>query len=361
MRIAPAIVVSDEDRPTLERWARGRSTPARLVLRSKIVLMAAAGRRNKDIAARLGTGMKTVCQWRRRFAEKGLVGIEKDAPRGGRPAVGRAAMAAEIIRTTTAEKPPGATHWSTRTLALELGTSPSMVQRVWKANGLQSHRAKTFKVSNDPRFAEKLVDVVGLYLNPPEHAIVLCVDEKSQIQALDRTQKSLPIYPGRLGTMTHDYKRHGTTTLFAALDVADGIVIEACMSRHRHQEWIKFLELIDASTDPEVELHLVADNYATHKHPKVLRWLKRHPRFHMHFTPTSSSWLNLVERWFRDLTESRLRRGTFRSVRELQEAIFDYVERHNDQTSGYRWKALPEDILAKVRRAKAVLDKTPTM
>ena len=359
MRIAPAIVVSEEDRRTLERWSRGRATPARLVLRSKIILMAASGRLSKDIAAELGTGMKTVCLWRRRFAEGGLAGIEKDAPRGGRPAVSRSALAAEIIRKTTTEKPPGATHWSTRTLAAELGTSQSMIQRVWKANGLQPHRVKTFKVSNDPRFAEKLVDVVGLYLNPSEHAIVLCVDEKSQIQALDRTQKSLPIYPGRLGTMTHDYKRNGTTTLFAALDVADGIVIEACMSRHRHQEWIQFLERIDASTNPEAELHLVADNYATHKHPNVLRSLKRHRRFHMHFTPTSSSWLNLVERWFRDLTQRRLRRGTFRCVRELQEATFEYVEHHSDTTMAYRWKALPEEILEKVRRAWAVLDKTP--
>ena len=226
----------------------GRMTPARLVLRAKIVLLAAAGKLNTAIASELGTGMKTVCQWRKRFAQRGLAGIEKDAPRRGRPSTARATLAAEIVRKTTTEKPPAATHWSTRTLAAELGTSPSMVQRIWKANGLQPHRIKTFKVSNDPQFTEKLVDVVGLYLNPPEHAIVLCVDEKSQIQALDRTQKSLPIYPGRLGTMTHDYKRNGTTTLFAALDVADGIVIEACMSRHRHQEWIKFLELIDAST-----------------------------------------------------------------------------------------------------------------
>jgi transposase len=227
-----------------------------------------------------------------------------------------------------------------------------------------SHRpdagAAHFKLSNDPQFAEKLVDVIGLYLNPPEHAIVLCVDEKSQIQALDRTQKSLPIYPGRLGTMTHDYKRHGTTTLFAALNVAEGIVIEACMSRHRHQEWIKFLKLIDESTPPDMELHLVADNYATHKHPKVQHWLARHPRFHMHFTPTSSSWLNLVERWFRDLTQKRLRRGTFTSVRPLQQAIIEYVEHHNDQAEGRRWTALPDEILTKVRRARAVLDKTLT-
>jgi transposase len=360
MRIARVITISDEDRPTLERWARGRTTPARLVLRARIVLMSAEGRLNKDIASELNTGMKTVCQWRSRFATEGISGIKKDAPRGGRPSTARSALAAEIVHKTTTEKPGAVTHWSTRTLAAELGTSPSMVQRVWKANNLQPHRTKTFKLSNDPRFAEKLVDVVGLYLNPPEHAIVLCVDEKSQIQALDRTQKGLPIHPGRPGTMTHDYKRHGTTTLFAALDVADGIVIEACMSRHRHQEWIEFLRKIDASTDPQAELHLVADNYATHKHAKVLRWLERHPRFRMHFTPTSSSWLNLVERWFRELTQQRLRRGTFRSVRQLQEAIFAYVEHHNDRTSGYRWKALPDDILAKVRRARAVLDKTPT-
>jgi len=360
MRIAPAIVVSDEDRLTLQRWARGRTTAARLVLRAKIILLAAAGRLNQEITAELQTGMKTVCQWRSRFAKHGLPGIEKDAPRGAKPAATTAALAAEIVRKTTTEKPLAATHWSTRTLAAEVGTSPSMVLRVWQAHGLQPHRTKTFKLSNDKRFAEKLVDVVGLYLNPPEHAIVLCVDEKSQIQALDRTQKSLPIYPGRLGTMTHDYKRNGTTTLFAALNVAEGIVIEACMSRHRHQEWIKFLKHIDAATDPEAQLHLVADNYATHKHPKVKRWLARHPRFHMHFTPTSSSWLNLVERWFRDLTQKRLRRGTFKSVRQLQQAIFDYVEQHNDRAQGYRWKALPEEILAKVRRARAVLDNSPT-
>lgn len=360
MRIAPALEVSDEDRHCLERWSRGRTTPTRLVLRSKIVLLAAAGRLNKEIAAELGTGMKTVCLWRRRFAERGLPGIEKDAPRGSRPRPTTAALAAEILRKTTTETPSAATHWSTRRLAAELGTSPSMVQRVWKAAGLQPHRTRSFKLSNDPRFAEKLYDVVGLYLNPPEHALVLCVDEKSQIQALERTQKPMPIDPGHPATRTHDYKRHGTTTLFAALDVADGIVIEACMSRHRHQEWIRFLEHVDAATDPEIDLHLVADNYATHKHPKVRRWLERHGRFHMHFIPTSSSWLNLIERWFRELTQKRLRRGQFTSVRQLQEAIFDFVEHHNDRTSGYRWKALPESILAKIQRARAILDKSPT-
>jgi len=304
--------------------------------------------------------MKTVCQWRNRFAQAGLAGIEQDAPRGGRPSTRRVAIAEAILRKTTSEKPVAATHWSTRTLAAELGTSPSMVQRVWKAHRLQPHRTKTFKLSNDPQFAEKLIDVVGLYTNPPEHAIVLCVDEKSQIQALDRTQKSLPIYPGRLGTMTHDYKRHGTTTLFAALNVSEGLVIEACISRHRHQEWIKFLKRIDEATPEDAHLHLVADNYATHKHPKVKRWLARHPRFHMHFTPTSSSWLNLVERWFGELTRKRLRRGTFKSVRDLQAAIIEYVDEHNENAKGLKWKALPEKILAQVRRARAVLDKTPT-
>jgi transposase len=359
MRVAKAITISDEQRKTLQKWARGRSTPARLILRAKIVLAAADGKLNKDIASELSTGTKTVCLWRNRFATSGLAGIERDAPRGGRPPAD-AEVATEIVRVTTTEKPHAATHWSTRTLAKHLKVSRSMVHRVWQVNHLQPHRTKTFKLSNDPKFAEKVVDIVGLYMNPPEHALVLCVDEKSQIQALDRTQKGLPIYPGRLGTMTHDYKRNGTTTLFAALIVSDGLVIEACMQRHRHQEWIKFLEKIDASTDPKLDLHLVADNYATHKHPKVKRWLAKHPRFHMHFTPTSSSWLNLVERWFREITQKRLRRGTFRSVRQLIEAIVEYVEAHNEQAQGMLWKALPEEILAKVRRARAVLDKTPT-
>ena len=360
MRVAKAISISREERKTLEKWARGRSTPARLILRAKIVLAAGDGKLNKDIAADLKTGMKTVCLWRNRFAKSGLLGIERDAPRGGRPPAKRTKVAAEIVRVTTTENHHAATHWSTRTLAKHLNVSSSMVQRVWKANRLQPHRTKTFKLSHDPQFAAKVVDIVGLYMNPPEHALVLCVDEKSQIQALDRTQKGLPIHPGRLGTMTHDYKRHGTTTLFAALIVSDGLVIEACMSRHRHQEWIKFLEKIDASTDPTLDLHLVADNYATHKHPKVKRWLAKHPRFHMHFTPTSSSWLNLVERWFREITQKRLRRGTFRSVRELITAIVEYVEAHNEQAQGMLWRALPDAILDKVRRARAVLDKTPT-
>jgi transposase len=360
MRVATKITLTEDERTTLMRWSRGRSTPARLVLRAKIVLLSAEGWMNKDIARELSTMRKTVALWRNRFVQQRLTGLQQDAPRSGRKPKTRAAVARSIIETTTQERPAQATHWSTRSLARHLDVSPSMVQRVWKANGLQPHRVKTFKLSNDKHFAEKLVDVVGLYLSPPEHAIVLCVDEKTQIQALDRTQKSLPIYPGRCGTMTHDYKRNGTTTLFAALNVLEGLVIAACMPRHRHQEWIKFLAQIDGSTPPEVELHLIADNYATHKHPKVQRWLKRHPRFHMHFIPTSSSWLNLVERWFRDLTQQRIRRGVFHSVEQLESDIMDYIEHHNDTTNGYTWTATAADILEKVRRARKVLNKTPS-
>jgi transposase len=357
MRVAVAIELSDEERSVLVKWSRGRSTPSRLVKRAQVVLLSAAGLRNDEIAQRVGMARGPVGMWRNRFAKLRLSGIEKDAPRPGRSSPNRAALTQQIIETTTQEKPENATHWSTRTLAAELGVSDARVARVWRAHGLQPHRVKTFKVSNDKHFAEKLIDVVGLYLNPPEHAIVLCVDEKSQIQALDRTQKGLPIHPGRLGTMTHDYKRHGTTTLFAALNVAEGIVIDKCMPRHRHQEWIKFLKEIDDRTPEDVDLHLIADNYATHKHPKVQAWLKRHPRFHMHFIPTSSSWLNMVERFFAELTNKRLRRGTFRSVRELTTAIDDYVKEHNNHAQGFQWTAKAEDILAKVRRARATLDK----
>lgn len=357
MRVAPPITLSDEDKAVLERWSRGRSTPARLVLRAKIVLAAAEGKQNKAIAEELNTNRPLVGKWRSRFAKAGLAGIEKDAPRGGRPATSRDAVTAKIIEWTTRKTPANATHWSCRTLARELGTSKAMVNRVWMANNLKPHLSRTFKLSNDKRFVEKVVDVVGLYLNPPEHALVLCCDEKSQIQALDRTQPSLPLKKGRCGTMTHDYKRNGTTTLFAALDVAAGKLIGTCMNRHRHQEWITFLKLIDQQTPPEVDLHLIVDNYCTHKHPKVQAWLKRHPRFHMHFTPTSSSWLNLVERWFREITDKRIRQGVFKSVTQLITAIEDYIARHNENPRSFTWTAKTEDILAKVRRARAVLDK----
>ena len=356
MRRAKPIVVDQDQKQVLARWSRGRKSPARLVLRAKIVLSAAEGMQSKDIAALLGTDANTVGRWRNRFADQGLAGIQKDAPRGGRPPTARKRLARKIVRKTTQQRPANATHWSTRTLARQLGCSRMMIQRVWKANGLKPHLVRTFKVSNDPHFVEKLIDVVGLYLNPPEHALVLCVDEKSQIQALDRTQPSLPIYPGRCGTLTHDYKRNGTTTLFAALDVAEGRLFGTCMKRHRHQEWLKFLRQIDRQTPPDLDLHLIVDNYSTHKHQSVKKWLKRHKRFHIHFTPTSSSWLNLIERWFRDLTDKRIRRGAFRSVAELVQAIMDYIEAHNEDPETFQWTAKAEDILAKVARARAVLD-----
>jgi transposase len=357
MKKAVGIELTVEQRAVLNRWSRGRSTPARLVLRAKIVLRASEGQLNKDIASALGTDRLTVGRWRRRFAAGGLAAIEKDAPRGGRKPSKRARLAPKILKKTTTEKPSGATHWSTRSLAKALHISHSMVHRVWRQSRLKPHLTRTFKVSNDPRFAEKLVDVVGLYLNPPENALVLCADEKSQIQALDRTQPSLPMYPGRLATLTHDYKRNGTTTLFAAIELAQGRLIGTCMSRHRHQEWIKFLRLIDEQTPAELDLHIIADNYATHKHPKVQRWLARHKRFHLHFTPTSSSWLNLIERWFRDLTDKCIRRGVFTSVPELIQTITNYIDAHNEDPQSIAWTAKAETILEKVRRARAVLDK----
>ena len=356
MRVAPKVIVTDEDRETLQRWARGRSTPVRLMQRARIVLMAAEGRENKDIAAELGVTRQLVGRWRSRYAAQGIAGIQKDRSGRGRKPVVRTSLAARIIEMTTQTKPPNATHWSTRTMAKAVGTNRSMVQRVWQANNLKPHLCRTFKLSNDPNFVEKLVDVVGLYLDPPEHALVLCCDEKSQIQALDRTQPGLPLKKGRCGTMTHDYKRNGTTTLFAALELAEGRLIGTCMPRHRHQEWIKFLKLIDAQTPADLDLHLIVDNYNTHKHPKVKSWLKRHPRFHMHFIPTSSSWLNLVERWFREITDKRIRRGVFRSVGELTEAIMAYIDLHNEDPETFTWTAKAQTIVAKVARARAVLD-----
>lgn len=354
MNAAPQITLSAQERLTLERWSKSRTVQARQAQRAQIVLLAADGKMNKDIAAELGITPNTVCRWRSRFAEHRISGIEKDLPRGGRHS--DTDLARRIVEATTQTKPVGATHWSTRTLAAHLGVNRGRVQRVWAAAGLQPHRVETFKVSNDPQFTEKLLDVVGLYLNPPERALVLCADEKSQIQALDRTQKSLPMYPGRCGTLTHDYKRNGTTSLFAAIDMLEGKIIGTCMERHRHQEWIKFLELIDKETPAHLELHLIVDNYRTHKHEKVARWLKRHKRFHMHFIPTSSSWLNLIERWFRNLTDKQIRRGVFRSVDELKQAIECYISTHNQSPKPFVWTAKAEVILEKVSRARAVLE-----
>lgn len=360
MRVAPSIDLTESEIKILRTWSRGGKTPSRLMKRAKIVLLAAQGERNEFIAESLAVHRHQVSRWRRRFAQRRLAGIEKDLPRAGRKPSKRGQVTALIIETTTQTKPTAATHWSVRTLAEKLGIDKSMVHRVWRASGLKPHLSKTFKVSNDKHFIEKVVDVVGLYLNPPEHALVLCADEKTSVQALDRTQPGLPLVKGRLGTMTHDYKRNGTTTLFAALERAEGSVITTCMDRHRHQEWIKFLNLIDRQTPASLDLHLIMDNYATHKHPKVKAWHKRHRRFHFHFVPTSSSWLNLVERWFRDLTDKQIRRGVFHSVDDLIAAIEAYVEHHNNNPKPIVWTAKAEDIIAKYRRAKAVLDKVQT-
>lgn len=360
MRVAPVVDLSDEERETLTRWSRGRSTPARLVQRARIVLLAAEQKQNQEIAQSLGMTRRAVGVWRQRFVSQRLAGIAKDAPRSGRRPTRFRKFEAQILKKTLQEKPASATHWSTRSLGEAMGISHSLVQRVWASNDVKPHLVKRFKISNDPLFEEKLRDVVGLYLSPPEHALILSVDEKSQIQALDRTQPSLPLFKGRLGTLTHDYKRNGTTTLFAALELAEGKVIGSCMPRHRHQEWIKFLEIIDAETPPDLDLHLILDNYATHKHPKVGAWLKRHPRFHFHFVPTSCSWLNLVERFFRELTQRRLRRGVFKSVPELIQAILDYLDHHNGEPKSFVWRAKPDEILAKVARARAALNKVPS-
>ncbi len=358
MRVAPTIKLTQKDQDTLKRLVRGRRTEVRVVMRARIVLAAVRGLKNREIAEQLGVTPETVGLWRSRFAKKGVGGLTKDLPRGGRKPTKRTRVESRIIRMTTQTEPANATHWSTRTLAEHLGVTQSMVHRVWKANGLKPHLVKTFKVSNDPHFEEKLRDVVGLYLNPPENALVFSADEKTSIQALDRTQPSLPLIKGRCDTMTHDYKRNGTTTLFAAIELGHGEVIATCMKRHRHQEWLKFLRMIDDRTPKELNLHLIVDNYATHKHEKVKRWLKRHPRFHVHFIPTSSSWMNIVEGFFRNLDQKRLKRGVFGNVPELIEAIMDYIDDHNRDPQPIVWTAAADSILKKVGRARAKLDKS---
>src|SRR5437016_6749088 len=357
MRVAPTVVLEEGEQETLKQWARGRSLPARLVERSRIVLLAATGKQDLEIAAELGISNQKAARWRKRFLHSGLAGLKKDAPRPGRTSTITAAAMRRVVEKTTQTKPANATHWSTRTMAAGAGSSEGSVRRIWRAHGLKTHRVENFKISNDPAFAEKLEDIVGLYLNPPEHALVLCVDEKSQIQALDRTQPGLPLKRGRGATMTHDYKRNGTATLFAALNAANGEVYGLCQERHRHQEWLKFLRLLDQTMPAHLELHLIGDNYATHKHPKVQRWLTRHPRFHMHFTPTSASCLNMVERFFRDLTQNRLRRGVFRDLEELVIAIGTYIDRHNERPKPFIWTARATDILEKVKRARQTLNK----
>jgi len=356
MGIASCIWLSPEDRAVLDGWVAGRNTPQKLAWRARIVLMWAAGAGVTAIVRATGKTKRTAYRWRDRYRERGVEGLRRDATRPGRKPPLAAAQIERVVAVTLNEKPPAGTHWSARKLARAVGLSHTSVQRIWAAHGLKPHLTKRFKLSNDKRFAEKVQDVVGLYLDPPDKALVLAVDEKSQIQALDRTQPGLPLKKGRAGTMTHDYKRHGTTTLFAALDVATGQVIGQCMKRHRHQEWLRFLRTIDRSTPKALDLHLIADNYATHKHPKVKAWLNKHPRFHMHFTPTSASWLNQVERFFGLITGDRIRRGVFTSVDELEAAIYDYLQHHNANPKPFVWTAQATAILEKVARGRQALE-----
>ena len=362
MRVANPIHLNPDDALRLQSFSKRKRIEARIQTRARIILLAAEGLTDKLIGEELGLDRRIVGRWRARFLTDGVDGLLRDATRPGRPRTARkAANVEQVIRITLGETPAGATHWSTRSLAAHLGTSASAIARIWRAHGLKPHRVTSFKLSNDPRFIEKLEDIVGLYLDPPEHALVLCCDEKTQIQALDRTQPGLPLKKGRGATMTHDYKRNGVTTLFAALNVVTGKVLSMTDQLHRHQEWLRFLKTINRNTPKNKELHLIADNYATHKHPEVLAWLAKHPRFHMHFTPTSSSWLNMVERFFRDITDKRIRRGVFASVPDLEAAINDYISTHNDKPKPFIWTAKASDILAKVARARSTLNKNTSI
>lgn len=355
-KIADALVMTEEQRRTIEAWVRAKKTPQRIVLRSRICLLAAEGISHNAIAKRLDTSRPTVILWTNRFRERGLTGLSEDAPHG--PSTRRldAEKVKAIVEATLHTTPVDSTHWSTRTMAEVQGISHSTVQRIWDAHGLQPHRVKTFKLSKDKRFEEKLTDVVGVYLNPPDKAVVLCVDEKTQVQALDRTQPGLPMKKGRCGTMTHDYKRNGTTCLFAAMNVLEGKVIGSCYPRHRHIEFLKFLRTINKEVPGEMDIHMILDNYGTHGHPNVKVWLEKHPRFILHFTPTSSSWLNLVERWFGEITRKRIRRGVFRSVPELVAAIEEYIRYHNENPKPFIWNKRAEDIIKKLAHCKAIMD-----
>jgi len=356
-KAAPALRLTQKDREVLEGFARAGSTPQRIVLRIRIVLGSAKGVANHALAAALRTSRPTVLRWRRRFEQAGLEGLLEDAPRPGRKRRLRREKEEAIVNATLYEKPVGATHWSVRTLACAQRVSPATVYRVWRAHRLQPHRVQHFKLSTDPRFFHKLHDIVGLYLHPPEKALVLSVDEKSQIQALDRTQPILPLRPGLPERQTHDYARHGTTTLFAALNVLSGEVLGRCMPRHRHhQEFLHFLERIERQTPRRLAVHLILDNYATHTHPAVEAWFQAHPRYQRHFTPTSASWLNLVERFFAEITAKRIRRGTFRSVGELVRAIGDYIRHRNHSPKPFVWTASARSIARKVKHCNEALE-----
>ena len=355
-RTSPVVSLAHADRERLEHWVAAHGTPQQVALRCRIVLAAASGRANLEIGMKLGVDVKTVALWRGRFAQAGPEGLWEVAPgRGRKPTYSRDKIRA-IVRATLMSKPKGMTQWSCRQMAQAQGVSKSTVSNIWRSHNLKPHRVKRFKLSRDARFLEKLTDVVGLYLNPPDQALVLCVDEKTQIQALDRTQPGLPMKKGRLGTVTHDYKRNGTTCLFAALEVLQGKVIGQCYVRHRHQEFLKFLRRLDAEFPGEVALHLVMDNYGTHKHANVQAWLKRHPRFVCHFVPTSSSWLNLVERWFGELTSKRIRRGSFSSVADLECAITQFLNAWNANPKPFVWAATVESIQAKLATCRQTME-----
>jgi len=359
MRVAPALEMTIEQRAELMARAKSSTAPHREVARARLLLDAADGMANVDLAGLYQVSVLTVAHWRRRFSERGMADFAKvDKGRGPKASISQDVV--EKIAAAASSKPDGKTQYSSYDAAKQFGVSASSVQRIWRGRGLKPHRAASFKVSNDPDFEAKLVDVVGLYMDPPDNAVVISVDEKSQIQALDRTQPGLPIKKGRAGTFTHDYKRNGTTTLFAGLDVLTGKVIGTCQPRHRHQEYLKFLRLIDKSVDAELDIHVVADNYATHKHADVKAWLEAHPRFHMHYTPTSSSWLNLVERWFRDLTGQALKRGVFASVPDLIAAIDAYIDANNADPKPFIWTATADKIITKVKRARTRLNEINT-
>src|SRR6266849_1319652 len=352
-----AIKLEPAERTQLEKWESSYGTPQQVALRCRIILGALAGQDNVAIAEQLGVSRPTVQLWRKRVSDQGIGQVWEIAPGRGRKPRYDQATRDEIIQATLRSKPKGMTHWSCRLMAEAQAVSKNTVNRLWQLHNLKPHLSRTLKLSRDPHFLEKLTDVVGLYLNPPQKALVLCVDEKSQIQALDRTQPGLPLKKGRCGTMTHDYKRNGTTTLFAALEVAQGKVIGQCYARHRHQEFLKFLERLDAEFAGEVKLHVVMDNYGTHKHPRVQRWLKRHDRFIPHFVPTSSSWLNLVERWFGELTGKRIRRGVFISVEDLQQAIEEFLAAWNSDPRPCVWTATVDAIVQKLNRCKQTLER----
>jgi transposase len=356
MRTGIEISVTPEDRKALEALIASRNTPAKVVWRAEIILATSDGCGTNEVMRRTGKSKTCVWRWQERFMHEGVAGLTRDKtrPPGRKPLTPE--IKAKVLAKTTTGTPRNATHWSARAMAKAMGLSHRSVQRIWDEAGLKPHLVKRFKVSNDPHFEQKVIDVVGLYLDPPDRALVLCVDEKSQIQALDRTQPGLPLKRGRAATMTHDYKRHGTTTLFAALDVASGLVIGQCKPRHRAKEFLSFLRKIDRAVKKSLDVHLVMDNYGTHKTPEVKAWLAKHPRFHCHFTPTSASWLNLVERFFAEITTKRIRRGTFTSVTELEDAIYDYLMRHNADPKPFVWTKSAEDILARERRALDLLD-----